>query len=86
MLAVAEGLETALAAQRILKVPCWAALNTSLLSSFVPPPEVKRLLIAADRDVAGLIAAWKLRDRLDIKMELKVACRGDWAEDLETRS
>jgi hypothetical protein len=82
VLAVAEGIETALAAQMILKVPTWAALNTSLLGNFEPPAGIERLVIAADRDVAGLTAAWKLRDRLDLPMELRVSRLADFAEDL----
>jgi hypothetical protein len=82
VLAVSEGLESALAAQAILRVPAWSALNTSLLGNFEPPVDVKRLVIAADRDVPGLIAAWKLRDRLSIPMELRVSCLTDFAEDV----
>ena len=82
ILAVAEGIETAVAAMQILKVPAWAALNTSLLGNFEPAPDVVRLVIAADRDVAGLTAAWKLRDRLDLPMELRVSTGADFAEDL----
>ena len=82
VLAVAEGLESGLAAQSILRVPTWSCLSTSLLSAFQPPPEVERLVIAADRDVPGLTAAWKLRDRLDLQMELRVSRLADFAEDL----
>lgn len=82
VLGIAEGIETALAAGRILGVPVWAALNTSLLSNFEPPKDVQRLVIAADRDVAGLTAAWKLRDTRDFKMDLRVSRLSDFAEDL----
>jgi hypothetical protein len=82
VLAVAEGLETAVAAIQILRVPTWACLSTGLLSAFQAPPGIERLVIAADRDVAGLTAAWHLRDRLDLPMELRVSHRGDFAEDL----
>jgi hypothetical protein len=82
VLAVAEGIETALAAQQILRVPVWAAPGTALFVAFVPPEGVKRLVIAADRDVAGLTAAWKLRDRLDFPMELRVSRMSDFAEEV----
>ena len=49
---------------------------------FEPPAGVQRLVIAADRDVAGLTAAWKLRDRLKLPMELRVSAGADFAEDL----
>lgn len=81
-LGIAEGIETALAANRIHSVPVWSALNTSLLVKFEPPPEVKRLIIFADRDPAGLEAAWHLRDKLSIPCELKVPPDGDWNDVL----
>jgi putative DNA primase/helicase len=83
VLGVAEGIETALAAMQMLQVPVWACLNTSLLSTFEPPAGIDRLLVCADRDTAGLTAAWKLRDRLGLDMDLRLPRRGDWAEDLE---
>jgi len=83
VLAVAEGIETALAANTLLQVPVWACLNTSLLSTSEPPAGVERLVIAADRDVPGLVAAWKLRDRLGVDMELRMPRGGDFADDLE---
>ena len=54
----------------------------ALLSAFQPPDGVQRLVIAADRDVAGLVAAWKLRDRIQIPAELRVSRLGDFAEDV----
>jgi hypothetical protein len=82
VLGIAEGIETALAAMQILDVPVWAALNTALLGKFEPPAGVERQIIAADRDVAGLTAAWKLRDLATLPMELKLPQGADFAEDL----
>jgi hypothetical protein len=82
VLGIAEGIETALAAMQIIGVPVWAALNTALLAKFEPPAGVERQIIAADRDVAGLTAAWKLRDRATLPMELRVSVDADFAEDL----
>jgi putative DNA primase/helicase len=75
VLGIAEGLETALAAMQIHKVPTWAALNTSLLTKFEPPAEVKRLVIFADSDVPGLQAAAALMQRLQgrIAFDIKTA-------------
>lgn len=83
VLGVAEGLETAIAASRVLRVPVWPCLSTGLLSRFQAPPGVERLVIAADNDVPGLKAAWQLRDHLDLPCELRVSTRSDFAEDLE---
>ena len=83
-LGIAEGVETALAAMRLHKVPTWAALNAALLAKFEPPAGVDRLVIFADRDTAGLEAAWHLRDRLTIPCELHTppAPANDWADEL----
>jgi putative DNA primase/helicase len=82
VLGIAEGIETALAAHKILQIPVWAALNTSLLGAFEPPEGIERLVIAADNDRAGFTAAWKLRDRLSLPVELRVSRLADFAEDL----
>lgn len=91
VLGIAEGCETAIAASILHDgLPVWAALNTSLLAKFEPPPEIRRVLIVADRDVAGLEAAWKLRDALDGRCVVKLctpqAPANDWADVLEARS
>ena len=83
-LAVAEGIETALAASKLLKVPCWSCLNTSLLQAFTPPPGVEELIIAVDNDAAGRLAAEKLVLRLATLVTVTV-CEpfgADFAEDL----
>jgi putative DNA primase/helicase len=82
VLGIAEGIETALSAHRIHGIPTWAALNTTLLAKFVPPPGVRHVVVFADRDVAGMEAAWQLRDQLDGRctMELALPERGDWNE------
>jgi hypothetical protein len=64
-------------------VPCWAALSTSGLTSFVLPAGVKRLLIAADSDDsgAGIKAATELgqRARAQCNVEIHPAPKGqDW--------
>ena len=72
VLGIAEGIETALSAALLDGVPTWAAMNTSLLSKFEPPPGVARLVIYADRDEAGLTAACRLMERLQGRMRLEV--------------
>ena len=61
VLGIAEGIETALSAQTISKVPTWAALNSSLLKRFKAPIGVKKLYIFADNDKngTGLAAAFE---------------------------
>ena len=49
-LAVAEGIETAMAVTRLSRVPCWATITAGLMEQFVPPPGVEKVLIFADKD------------------------------------
>lgn len=65
-LAVAEGIETALAAHKMSSLPVWSMITAVNLSKFVPPPSVKHLVIYADNDYsyAGQQAAYSLAARL----------------------
>lgn len=87
ILGIAEGIETALSAAMLHGVPVWAALNTSILQKFDPPAEVKRLVIFADRDIAGMDAASKLMQRLQGRVQFEVQmphCK-DWNDALMER-
>lgn len=71
-LAVAEGIETALAVHEITGQPCWATISSTIMESFVPPVGVTEMTIYADNDEpdakgrrAGQEAAAKLRERLE---------------------
>ncbi len=56
-LVLAEGIETGLSVQQATELPVWAALSTSGLRAVILPPEVKTVIIAADADDAGEVAA-----------------------------
>ena len=84
-LGIGEGIESCLAWSILTGRPAWAALNTSLLQRFVPPQSVDLLHIVADRDVPGLAAAWRLRDRLEMPMRLALPQAEDWAAELERK-
>lgn len=73
-LGIGEGVETALSAGALERISVWAALNTSLLARFEPPPGLERLVIYADRDIPGLLAAGRLMERLQgrLRIELRV--------------
>lgn len=62
---VAEGIESAISAQRTFLVPTFAALSTSNLKNFAPPVGVERVLIFGDNDFAGHQASTKLRETLE---------------------
>ena len=56
-LILAEGLETAMSVLQALGRPTWATLSTSGLKAVRLPPEVRKLIIAADGDQPGEDAA-----------------------------
>ena len=74
VLAVAEGVETALAFAELHTVPTWAALSTSGLIAFSPPTSVRCLVIAADADDhgAGMEAAHSLAVRLRARCDVTI--------------
>jgi hypothetical protein len=88
VLAVAEGVETALAFRQLAGTPTWAALSAGGLRAFVPPPGLQRLIIAADADDngEGLTAARALAERARSRVEvvLMPAPEGqDWNDQLK---
>lgn len=88
-LAVAEGIETALAYRQLTGTPCWAALSTSGLRRFTPPPGLARLVVAADNDDPqghGIEAARVCAERASRRCDAAVipAPEGqDWADVLK---
>lgn len=58
-LGIAEGIETALSAHQLYKLPVWSTLNSVLMTKFKAPPGVTNLMIFADSDdnLTGLAAA-----------------------------
>lgn len=69
MLMVGEGIETCLAAMQATGYPAWAALSTSGLRSLELPKDVHELIVLADGDEPGEVAArdcasrWKRQGR-----------------------
>jgi hypothetical protein len=63
-LALAEGIETALAVREATGWPVWALVAASFLKEASLPPEVKEVVVAADHDRAGIEAAHALARRL----------------------
>ena len=91
VLAVAEGIETALAYRALAGTPTWAALSSAGMARIVLPHGVADLVVAADFDGAGLLAAEQLERRardadIDVRIDLPSRHRTDWADVLAAAS
>jgi putative DNA primase/helicase len=87
-LAVCEGTETALAFYTLRKIPTWSLFGVANLSAFTPPAGIRRLVIGADGDRAGLEAAERLFDRLRGRIRVIIAPAPDgldWLDVLVAR-
>lgn len=60
---IAEGIETALAAQAASGIPTVAAYSANNLAAWHWPPGVRRIVVFADHDHAGIEAATRLKTR-----------------------
>ncbi len=92
-LAVGEGVETMLTASDVFGVPAWAALSADNLARLIISHPLRRLIIAADNDDAGIRAAESLRARMTSStlVEIEAAPPGfndwnDWARAHTPRS
>ena len=74
---VAEGIETALAASMIHKIPVWATCSSGNLTKWIPPKGVKTIIIFADLDASftGQTAAYQLATKIRVTL---------WADDAKT--
>ena len=89
-LAVAEGIETALAYTTLAGTPAWAALSAAGMRHAPLPDGLERLVVAADFDGAGLTAAEQLERRArDAGVAVRIAVPPrygyDWADVLAAR-
>lgn len=68
-LGIAEGIETALAANVIFGIPVWSALSAGNLAKFEPPAHIRKLVICADNDAnfVGQKAAYTVASSLKTK-------------------
>lgn len=66
MMGVAEGIETALAASLLFRVPVWATINATMMERWEPPAGVTEVCIFADADANyhGQKAAYALAHKL----------------------
>lgn len=57
IIALAEGIETALSVQQLTNIPTWAVLSSSNYNGLILPENVQEIHIFADHDKAGLSKA-----------------------------
>ena len=85
-MAAGEGIETVLSLRRVLPgMPMAAALSAGHLAAFLPPPGLRRLYIARDRDRAGHWAADRLvtlAQEAGIEAIVLAPTTGDFNDDL----
>ena len=93
-LAVAEGVETALAYSTLWGIPCWSTVSAGLLETFNPPEGVTLLTIAGDNDrsYTGQASAYKLAKRLvqerpeiEVRVHLPIGEGSDFADDFSAK-
>ena len=89
---IAEGIETAMSATLLYKIPTWAAISATIMKSFEPPEICKKLTIFADNDsnFVGQAAAYELARRLVTTRQIDVQVAipdqgGDWNDILLRR-
>jgi len=68
-LGVAEGIESAIAAAQLFDQPVWSCISASGMESFIPPQDVKKVIIFGDNDATftGQKSAYKLANELYVK-------------------
>ncbi len=86
-LALAEGIETALAVHQATGWPVWACVSALGLERVELPAEAREVVIAADHDKAGLEAANALARRLlskgrKVRLAVPPKAGQDWLETL----
>ncbi|EJU14632.1 virulence-associated protein E [Sphingomonas sp. LH128] len=87
VLGLAEGIETALAAMAIQKIPVWATLGTARAHRVLLPAGLERLVLLFDRDAAGWSACRRARETymrpgLEVRHIWPPAPHNDWADVL----
>ena len=88
VLGIAEGIETALSAMQLFRLPCWAALG-SRFDQIALPEEVRHVVVFADKGKAGDVAT-KKAERKFRNQNRQVTIRfpdhgADWNDDLQAR-
>lgn len=77
VLGIAEGIETALSAWKLFGVPTWSLISTVGMVNWIPPEEVKTVVVYADNDenYAGQAAAYAIANKLVTRFKKNVEVR-----------
>ena len=85
---LAEGIETALAASKISKLPAFSVMNAHCMATFEPPKDIKEVQIYADNDKSyvGQKSAYQLAERLaakqiDVSVHISPTPGEDWLDE-----
>lgn len=91
-LALAEGIETALAVKILTGLPVWSTLNAGNMEEILLPESVRKVHLFGDNDdnFVGQAAAYRLAHRLVVKEKRQVTVEtpknpGDWLDVLLAR-
>ena len=86
-LGIAEGIETALAASMRFSVPVWSAISANLLEQWLPPKDVKHVVIFGDNDesytgqASSFVLARKLKNKgFSVSVRIPETVGTDWAD------
>jgi len=77
MMGVAEGIETAISASIMHGIPVWACVNGILLSQWIPPQGVEKVVVFGDNDAnyTGQSKAYQLANRLEVQYKRRVTVK-----------
>ena len=90
VMGIAEGIETAISAAVIHKMPVWAAVNGAMLSKWIPPEVAQTVYVFGDNDFnfTGQAKAYALANRLvtqfnrSVKVKIPPETGWDWNDVL----
>lgn len=69
VLGLAEGIETAMSCSQLFQIATWAAISTSIMEAWLPPDNIKQIVIFGDNDsnFAGQKSAYILANKLYLR-------------------
>lgn len=94
VMGIAEGIETAISAAILHKMPVWAAVNGAMLSKWIPPQNAEKIFIFGDNDknFTGQAKAYALANRLatqfnrEVEVKIPPETGWDWNDVLKANN